>query len=183
VTGDGKSSVATLVRRHNDERHKQGAGKSQVLVTVDLDMRRTLAKQGLTLRSVPAAGKHVVLKTAINENCGADNTTVTDQLCPAIVEDCARAVRALRVRFAGIDLVARDISRPLAETGGVVIEVNGTPNLYYHYNKSDGCFPIATVLLKRLMESAPVRSSEDDASLAAASSSHASVVQRRPVAV
>lgn len=154
VVGDGHSTVARLVQLHNEDRLKQGTGLSQVLVTVDLDMRRTLAKQGLSLRSVPPLGTPVILKTAINENCGADNSTATSVLCRSIVQDCARAVRALRVRFAGIDLVTANPAVPLTESGGVVIEVNGTPNLYYHYNKKDGCYPIATVLLKRLMETA-----------------------------
>jgi cyanophycin synthetase len=152
VTGDGRSTVAALVRAHNSERLARGAGMSQTLLTVDMDMHCTLGRQGLTLRSVPPAGAQVVLKTAINENCGADNSTATRLLCRSIIEECARAVRALRVRFAGIDLITRDPAVPLRESGGAVIEVNGTPNLYYHYHKRDGCFPIATVLLKRLME-------------------------------
>ena len=43
------------------------------LLTLDLDMKRTLAKQGLSFSSVPLAGKAVSVKTAINENCGPDN--------------------------------------------------------------------------------------------------------------
>jgi D-alanine-D-alanine ligase-like ATP-grasp enzyme len=156
VVGDGRSTVAKLVSDHNDQRLKSGTGISQVLLTVDLDMRRTLAKQGLSLRSVPEAGKQVVLKTAINENSGADNTTATHLLCRSIVEDGARAVRALGSRFAGIDLVTRDPSLPLAESGGVVIEVNGTPNLYYHYNKSDGVYPAAVEVLRRVLKDAPL---------------------------
>ncbi|HSV15355.1 MAG TPA: hypothetical protein VLI90_13935 [Tepidisphaeraceae bacterium] len=155
VVGDGRSTVAKLVHEHNEQRLKSGTAISQVLLTIDLDMRRTLAKQGLSLRSVPEAGKQVVLKTAINENSGADNSTATHLLCRSIVEDGARAVRALGSRFAGIDLVTRDPALPLAETGGVVIEVNGTPNLYYHYNKSDGVYPAAIEVLKRVLRDIP----------------------------
>ncbi|MDB5302737.1 MAG: hypothetical protein JWM97_286, partial [Phycisphaerales bacterium] len=68
--------------------------------------------------------------------------------------DCARAVRALGVRFAGIDLITRDPGVPLAESGGVILEVNGTPNLYYHYKKKDGAFPVAVHLLKHLAATA-----------------------------
>src|SRR5205823_1628012 len=56
VVGDGRSTVARLVRRANSDRLSRGSGLSQVLLTIDLDMRRTLAKQGLSLRSVPPAG-------------------------------------------------------------------------------------------------------------------------------
>jgi D-alanine-D-alanine ligase-like ATP-grasp enzyme len=152
VNGDGKSSIRTLVKRHNDERLAHGAGLSQVLLTVDLDMRRTLGRQGLSLRSVPADGACVTLKTVVNENCGADNTTATQLLHPSIIEDGTRAVTALGARFAGIDIVTPDPTVPLVSAGGVILEVNGTPNLYYHYNKRDGAFPVAIHLLKRLLQ-------------------------------
>jgi cyanophycin synthetase len=152
VTGDGRSTVAALVRAANDERLRKRAGLSQVLLTVDLDMRRTLAKQELTLRSVPAAGDRVVLKTVVNENGGADNACALDVLCPALVKECARAVRALRVRLAGVDVITRDPSRPLRETGGVVLEVNAPPNFYFHYHKRGGAYPVAKHVLARLME-------------------------------
>jgi cyanophycin synthetase len=151
LIADGKSSIARLVRDHNEERLRHGSGISKELLSVDLDMKRTLSRQGLALRSIPPAGTSVTLKTVVNENSGADNTTATDLLCRSIIEDCARAVRALRVRFAGIDVITRDPSVSLAESGGVILEINGTPNLYFHYMKSDGAFPAAVPLLRRLL--------------------------------
>jgi cyanophycin synthetase len=151
VIGDGKSSVAALVGAANEERLAKVTGVSQQLLTVDMDMKRTLARQGLSLRSVPVAGQRVTIKTAINENSGSDNTTVTKQLCRSIVEDGSRAAKALGARFAGIDIVANDITIPLAESGGVVLEVNGTPNLYFHYHKADGSMPVAVHAMRRLL--------------------------------
>jgi cyanophycin synthetase len=151
VVGDGRSSVAKLVRAVNDDRSRHGAAKSQVLLTTDLDMRRSLAKQGLSLRSVPEAGRNVILKTVVNENGGADNTTAVGRLCPSIVADGARAVRALGVRLAGVDVITPDPTKPLAEAGGVILEVNAPPNYYYHYQKADGCFPVAVHVLRRLL--------------------------------
>lgn len=151
VVGDGHSTVARLVDAANEDRRRRGEVVSQVPLTVDLDMRRTLAKQGLSLRSVTAKGATVTLKTVVNENAGADNATATHLLSRAIVEAGEAAVRALRVRFAGIDIITRDPSLPLEETGGAILEVNGTPNLYFHYHKRDGAFPVAVHLLRRLL--------------------------------
>ena len=39
--------------------------------------------------------------------------------------------------MAGVDLVTADLSRPLAESGGAILEVNGTPGLHYHYEVAD----------------------------------------------
>jgi len=152
LVGDGHSTVAQLVRAANDDRSRHGAGKSQVLLTIDLDVRHTLARQNLSLRSIPAKDQSVTLKTVVNENLGADNTTATRLLCPAIVEQCATAVRTLGVRFAGVDVITTDPAAPLgSETGGVILEVNAPPNFYYHYNKSDARFPVARHVLRRLL--------------------------------
>jgi D-alanine-D-alanine ligase-like ATP-grasp enzyme len=161
VVGDGRSTVRQLVDRLNKERANRGVGLSQVLLTVDLDMKRTLAKQRLSLRSVPSAGTKVTLKTVVNENSGADNSTATHLLCDSIVEDGRRAAAALRARFIGIDIVTADPSRPLEECGGVFLEINGTPNLYYHYHKQDGSFPVARHLLDRLLRSESQPDSRD----------------------
>ena len=151
VVGDGRSTVAALVKRANEQRLAGRAGVSQVLLTVDLDMRRTLARQGLTMRSVPAEGRVVNLKTVVNENAGADNTTATHLLCKGLVEEGSRACRVLRTRLAGIDLITPDPNLPLAESGGVIIEVNAHPNLYFHYQKRDGAFEAAKHILPRLL--------------------------------
>ena len=151
VVGDGRATVARLIRALNDERLRHGSGLSQVQLTLDLDLRRTLAKQGLSLGSVPAAGRVARLKTVVNENSGADNETATGRLCESIVADGADAVRALGVRLAGIDIITRDPSVPLAESGGVILEVNAPPGFYYHYHKQDAVFPVAVAVLERLV--------------------------------
>jgi cyanophycin synthetase len=155
IVGDGRSTVSQLVRRANADRLSRGSGLSQVLLSVDLDMRRTLAKQGLSLRSVPLAGAVVTLKTVVNENCGADNAMATHLLCDSIIEDGARAADALRVRLAGVDVVTRDPGVPLQEAGGAVLEVNTTPGFYYHYQKRESAFPVAVHLLKKLLADHP----------------------------
>jgi cyanophycin synthetase len=154
VVADGTSSVRKLVKLVNEDRARMGVRLSQVLLTIDLDMKRTLAKQGLKLSSVPPRGTTVVLKTVINENAGADNATATQLLCDEIVEECRRAVSASGARFVGVDIVARNPRSSLIESGGAILELNGTPNLYYHYHKRDGVFPVAVHLLQKLL---PVR--------------------------
>ncbi|MDR3636911.1 MAG: hypothetical protein P4L84_24105 [Isosphaeraceae bacterium] len=154
VIADGRSTIARLVRNANEERLRRGWGVSQVLLTVDLDMERTLARQGLSLQSVPAEGTVVTLKRVVNENQGADNATATALLCDAIVADGARAAWTAGVRLAGIDIITRDPGVPLAESGGVILEVNTPPNYYFHYHKSDGCFPLAAAVLERLLDEA-----------------------------
>lgn len=152
LIGDGRSTIRQLLRAHNEERLRRQAGQSQALLGIDLDMFRTLARQGLSLRSIPPVGREVVLKTVVNDNCGIDNSDAARLLCRAVVDEAARAVRALRIRLAGVDVITDNPGVTLAESGGVILEVNAPPNFYFHYHKRDGACPVAVHVLRRLME-------------------------------
>jgi D-alanine-D-alanine ligase-like ATP-grasp enzyme len=157
VTGDGRSSIRQLVEQANAARLSRGSTVSQVLLTVDLDMRHTLARRGLSLVAVPPAGEVVPVKTVVNQNFAADNVTIADRLCPSLIADGARAARCVGVRLAGIDVIASDPSLPLAESGGVILEVNTTPGFHYHYHKNDGSFPVAVRVLEQLLHDLAVK--------------------------
>jgi D-alanine-D-alanine ligase-like ATP-grasp enzyme len=154
VVGDGTSSLAQLVEVANVERLRQGQFVSHDLLTVDMDMKHTLAKQGLSLGSVPAHGKIVHLKTVINQNSGADNETATPLLCASIIADGAQAATLAGVRLAGVDVITTDPRLPLRESGGVFLEVNSPPGYFWHYHKRDGAFPLAVHVLECLLAGA-----------------------------
>jgi cyanophycin synthetase len=151
VTGDGTSSVHRLVQQANAERIQGGPAVSHGLLRIDMDMKRTLARQGMSLASVPGKGEVVTLKTAINENCGADNETVTHLLGSALIEEGARAAAVTGVRLAGVDVITRNPGVSLRESGGVILEVNSPPGYYWHYHKRDGVCPVATHVLQALL--------------------------------
>jgi cyanophycin synthetase len=151
VTGDGKASVSCLIQRANAARLEGEAGGSHGLLTVDLDMRRTLARQGFSLRSVPTRGAEVVLKTVINQNRGTDNLPAMGLLCPSVVADGARAASVAGVRFAGVDVVTQDPGQPLKEVGGVILEVNSPPGYFWHYHQRGRAFPVAVYALQALL--------------------------------
>ena len=155
VVADGSSSIRKLVRLENQARLKAGCEFGQVLLSIDLDMRHTLAKQGLSLSSVPKKGAAVTLKTVINENSVADNVSATSLLCKSIIEDGAAAAAAVGVRLAGVDVVTRDPGVPLAQSGGVILEVNTTPGYHYHYYQRDGSAAVAIPILSWLLIERP----------------------------
>lgn len=170
VLGDGRSSVHDLVRAANEARVRGGAGIGQVLLESDLDLRRTLAGQGLRPSSVPAPGRRVVLKTVINQNSGSDNVAASDRLCAEVVADGARAAAAVGVRLAGVDVITTDPSVPLARSGGVIGEVNTTPGFYYHYRRTGEPFRVAEHILRHVLadELPPAAEAPQRASVGAA---------------
>lgn len=132
VVGDGKSTIRRLLRKENRRRVEEGAQRSQSIIAPDQDLINTLARQGFTMSSRPRAGSVIRLKQAINENAIQENEPASGLLSPEIVTAAVRAANLVGVRLAGVDVICRDPSLPLAKGGGVVLEVNAPPNLYYH---------------------------------------------------
>src|ERR1019366_7560598 len=104
-----------------------------------------------TMRSVLPVGRVLTIKGAVGANARADNHTA--YLCPEVVATAATAVRAVHLTLGGVDLVTSDPSRSLEETGGAILEVNGTPGLHYHYQVSEPetARSVAIPILERLL--------------------------------
>jgi cyanophycin synthetase len=156
VTGDGRSTVAGLIAAENRRRLAAGGEAGLALVRPDLDCVLTLRTQGLSLRSVPPAGAAVVVKIASSENAPSENEVVHAPPAEALVQDARAAAAAVGLRLAGVDVVTGDLSRGLGDTGGAIIEVNGTPGLHYHYQVADpdGAVRVAVPILRRLLDEA-----------------------------
>lgn len=156
VVANGRSSVRKLVASENQARLDAGPQFAQVLLSIDMDMRRTLAKQGLFLTSIPKKGTVVTVKTVINENSAADNLPATNLLCRSIIEDGVAAAAAVGARLAAVDIVTRDPAVPLSQSDGAILEVNTTPGYHCHYyRQGEGC-PVAVHVLSTILE-APVK--------------------------
>ncbi|MBS1801642.1 MAG: hypothetical protein JSS95_17665 [Acidobacteria bacterium] len=151
VTADGRSTVRELIRLENRARLSAGPDLAHTLIVVDTDVRNTLAAQGLTLSSVATEGTTVTLKMVVNDNSQHDNFAAKGLLCKSIIEDGALAAAATGVRFVGIDVITPDPLVPLAESGGVILEINTTPSYHHHYHKRDGSYPVAVHLLPFLL--------------------------------
>ena len=77
---------------------------------------------------MPALGRR---KVTIHYN-GDLTVDETDRLHPDVEADCVAAAQTVGLDVAGIDLIAEDIGRPLAEQHGAVIEVDASPGLVMH---------------------------------------------------
>ena len=155
LRADGVKTVEQLIAIENARRLRLGVEAAQSLIKIDLELRRTLAGQRRSLKSVPAAGEPIRLKNIVNDNARDDNVSATERLSREVVAAGAAAADAVGARFVGVDLITPDPAASLADAGGVVLEVNAAPGLYYHYMKRDGRTSVATVVLQRLLSSSP----------------------------
>jgi D-alanine-D-alanine ligase-like ATP-grasp enzyme len=137
VTGDGTSTIEELIEAENRRRLERAGEVLFWRLQVDLDCILTLEAADLTVGSVLPAGATIPVKTVINQNTIDDNETVRDTIAESLVDEARAAAELIGVRLAGVDLVTADLSRPLAQSGGAILEVNGTPGLNYHYEVID----------------------------------------------
>ncbi len=135
VTGNGRDTVRVLIEDQLNSDPRRGTTEDFPLNRVRIDSAATLelASQGLTPESVPALDAEVLIQR--NGNMAFD---VTDEVHPSIAADVVLAARAVGLDIAGIDLVAQDISRPLADQDGAIVEVNAGPGLLMHLKPVNG---------------------------------------------
>jgi cyanophycin synthetase len=136
VTGDGKSTVRELCNSQINTDPRRGESEEHPLGLVnpdDEEIKLDLQRQGLTAASVPQDGQKVLIQP--NGNVADD---VTDEMHPDVAYVAALAARVVGLDIAGIDLVCEDISRPLEEQRGAIIEVNSSPGLLAHIKPATG---------------------------------------------
>jgi cyanophycin synthetase len=139
VTGDGKSTVRQLVDKVNED-PRRGYGHENVLTMITInDLTKTILKdKGLTEESIIPYGERLILKDTANLSTGGTAEDVTDIVHPANVAMAERISKIIDLDICGIDVMTSDISKPLSETGGAVLEVNAGPGFRMHLAPTTG---------------------------------------------
>lgn len=154
VIGDGHSSIRELIAVENKRRAMEGCKAALSLLSIDLDCHATLRSAGLSLDTVPEKGVEVLVKTVSNQNGDMENESVRSLIGDALMREGARATEVLGVRLAGVDVITKDPSVSLKQSGGVINEVNTTPGLHFHYQvcNPERAVPVAVPILSLLLE-------------------------------
>ena len=137
VVGDGSSSIDQLADVQINSDPRRGTGEDAPLnVIVPSDSGEVileLERAGMTPASIPAKNQKVLIQR--NGNVAFD---VTDRVHPSVAQAAALAARVVGLDIAGVDMVLEDITRPLAQQRGAVIEVNASPGLLAHIKPAFG---------------------------------------------
>lgn len=128
VTGDGASTIEQLVHALNQD-PRRGEAYTDPLGVLKLDAaaKIELAKQGLSIESVPEPERVVLVRRT-----GDLTTDCTEEVHELTAAQAVLAAQVVGLDIAGLDVLAEDISKPLAAQRGAVVEVNAGPSLSCH---------------------------------------------------
>ena len=139
VKGDGKQNIQQLIDETNLD-PKRGYGHENVLTQIDVDRDTTdlLEKLNYTLETVPRKDEVVYLKSTANLSTGGTSVDVTDMMHPENIFLCERISRVIGLDICGVDIMAENLTQPLKENGGCILEVNAAPGFRMHLAPSEG---------------------------------------------
>lgn len=139
VVGDGKSTIQQLVDETNAD-PRRGYGHEKVLTQIDIDdaTEKILRAKNYTLETVLPKDEILCLKTTANISTGGTAIDRTDEVHPKNIFLFERIAKIVGLDITGIDIIAPNISEPLSENGGGIIEVNAAPGFRMHLAPSEG---------------------------------------------
>jgi cyanophycin synthetase len=139
VSGDGVHTIGQLIEIVNSD-PRRGFGHEKVLTKIKVTHQSELLLQraGYTLDTVLPAGETFFLASTANLSTGGTAIDRTSEIHYETREIARRAAMVIGLDIAGIDIVCPDISQPLREVGGGIVEVNAGPGFRMHIQPSSG---------------------------------------------
>jgi len=139
VVGDGQSTIDELIHLTNLDPNR-GEGHDNVLTKIVLDRNseRLFQRQGYTLETVLNPGEVCYLRDTANLSTGGIAVDRTDDIHPENIWLAQRVAKIIGLDIAGIDVVTPDITQPLRDVDGVIVEVNAAPGFRMHVCPSQG---------------------------------------------
>ncbi|MBK9332414.1 MAG: cyanophycin synthetase [Ignavibacteria bacterium] len=139
VKGDGISSIQKLIDNVNLDPHR-GLHHEKILtrITVDENTMNILKRKNLTVNSILPEGQVLNLKYTANISSGGTAADVTAIVHPHNVALAERIARLIELNICGLDIIAKDITIPIDENTGALLEINASPGLRMHLSPSEG---------------------------------------------
>lgn len=130
IFADGKSTIKELILKKQKKTEKK--------TPLDGALAIILKEQGCNLESVPEKNTEIFIRKNSCLAEGGETRDVTDLTSEDIKKVCIKATRVTEKNLAGIDIMCEDITKKMDNQFFSIIEINGKPDLYIHYNPTHG---------------------------------------------
>ena len=139
VIGNGINTIQELIDIEN-ENPLRGYGHENVLTEIDINQQteRLIADANYTLDSVLSDEEILYLKTTANLSTGGTAIDILDSVHPANIHVAERAIKIIGLDIGGVDIVADNVTTPLTENGGGIVEINAAPGFRMHLQPTEG---------------------------------------------
>lgn len=139
IIGNGKNTIEELIQLEN-ENPLRGYGHENVLTEIEIDHQtnRLIKDRGYEVDSILPEKEILYLKSTANLSTGGTAVDVLDSVHPANVHIAERAIKIVGLDIGGVDIVAPDVTTPLSENGGGIVEINAAPGFRMHLQPTDG---------------------------------------------
>lgn len=145
VIGNGKSTIKELIDIENKKR------KERILkpILIDNEVNTKLQNDGLSMKYVPKENEEVILRYNCNLTTGGTTEECSKEVNPYYKDIAISSVKALGLKFGGVDMIAEDISNISKEKRFCINEVNYNPGLRLHYKVDKGdIVPVAVSIME-----------------------------------
>ncbi|MCC7304418.1 ATP-grasp domain-containing protein [bacterium] len=147
IIGDGITDIQTLFADLNMENKTQGLPQVP-------DSEYTwgiITAQGFDKSSILPIGKSIFLRLTANLSLGGTVDDVTETCDQSYKEIAIKVTKVLGLRFAGIDIIAEDLTEP--NKAVFVIEANAAPGMRIHYKTEKGAQRnVAKIIMSAIYE-------------------------------
>ncbi|MFN3639649.1 MAG: cyanophycin synthetase, partial [Flavobacterium sp.] len=139
VIGNDFSTIKELIHNANkDARRGQDHENMLTKIHVDGATESILEEKGLSLDTILPYQKILFLKDTANLSSGGTARDVTDTVHPENIFMAERIARLMNLDVCGIDIMAKEVSVPITEKNGAVLEVNACPGFRMHLSPTHG---------------------------------------------
>jgi len=130
ISGDGKNTIRELIKKKQI--------KNLEKTNLDSILNNILKDQKVNLDTILEEGRAVLIKGISCLAEGGETRDTTELIHPEIKKICIQTARATGRSLAGIDLICDDIAMHPNKQTVSILEVNGKPDVYIHYNPTHG---------------------------------------------
>lgn len=135
VTGDGIKSVKELIERENNDPRRDINNPAHILKPIQIDnpLIELLEENSISLDHIPAKDEKVQLRKEASMSRGGITEDFTDSVHPQIKYIVETLAKTIKVYVLGVDVLCKDISKPLNTDNGSIIECNTMPEAFLNF--------------------------------------------------
>lgn len=132
VTGDGKSSILSLLKQKQKDFIK--SGRDTRINFNDSRIKLKLERQGFSFQSILQKKQKIFLLDSANLSTGGDALDVTNTIHKSFKKIAVELTRDMGLRIAGVDIMVRkgDITQDVKKCLYYIIEINAAPGLDHY---------------------------------------------------